>query len=254
MALILTEQHGTTTIITLNRPERHNSLIPEFLREFLEVLSNIAHDASARAVILKANGRSFSTGGDVQGFMNHADTPENLERYAQELVGLLNDVMLAIMRLPVPVITCVQGIVTGGSLGLVLASDMVLISPEATFTPYYATVGFSPDGGWGTLLALAIGTKRAAELLLTDNTLTAEDAVSFGLANRIVPRTKLEEEALLLAERIAGKEAGGVAEAKRLLWRGIDDTASALEEERSRFVRQILTDEARTGMTKFLTT
>lgn len=254
MALILTERRGTTEVITLNRPERHNSLIPEFLREFLEVLSDIAHDASVRAVILKANGRSFSTGGDVQGFMNHADTSENLERYAQELVGLLNDVMLAIMRLPVPVITCVQGMVTGGSLGLVLASDMVLISPEATFTPFYATVGFSPDGGWGTLLALAIGTKRAAELLLTDNTLTAADAVSFGLVNRIVPRAKLEEEALVLAERIATKQAGGVADAKRLLWYGIDDTASALEEERTRFVRRIVTDEAREGMTKFLTT
>ncbi len=252
MALILQQRHGTTAILTLNRPERHNSLIPELLNELLASLSSVAADASIRVVLLKANGRSFSTGGDVQEFMRHAGTPARLERYARELVGLLNETILALMRFPVPVIACVHGIVTGGSLGLVLASDIALLTPEASFTPFYATVGFSPDGGWGALLPRIIGTKRAAEILFADTTLTAMDALALGLANRIVHREELESEALALATAIAQNHDGVVASAKRLLHRHIHDVATALEDERSRFVEQILTDEARSGMEQFL--
>lgn len=252
MALIIQERHGTTAILTLNRPERHNSLIPELLNELLESLSSVAADTSIRAVLLKANGRSFSTGGDVQEFMRHADKPARLERYARELVGLLNETILALMKFPVPVIVCVHGIVTGGSLGLVLASDIALLTPEASLTPFYATVGFSPDGGWGALLPRIIGTKRAAEILFTDTTLTAMEAVALGLVNRIVHREELKNEALALATTIAQKQASAAASAKCLLHRDIHDVATALEDERSRFVAQILTDEARSGMERFL--
>lgn len=252
MALIIQERRDTTAILTLNRPERHNSLIPELLNELLESLSSIAADTSIRAVLLKANGRSFSTGGDVQEFMRHADTPARLEHYARELVGLLNETILALMNFPAPVIACVHGIVTGGSLGLVLASDIALLTPEVSFTPFYATVGFSPDGGWGALLPRIIGTKRTAEILFADTTLTAMDALALGLANRIVHREELENEALALATTIAQNHAGTVASAKRLLRRDIHDIAVALEDERSRFVEQILTNEARSGMERFL--
>lgn len=252
MALVLQERRGITAVLTLNRPERHNSLIPELLNEILESLSSIAADTSIRAVLLTANGRSFSTGGDVQEFIHHADTPARLENYARELVGLLNETILALMKFPAPVIACVHGIVTGGSLGLVLASDMVLLTQEASFTPFYATVGFSPDGGWSALLPRIIGTKRTAEILFADTTLTAMDAVALGLANRIVHREKLENEALALATAIAQKHTGSVTSAKRLLHRDIHNIASALEDERSHFVKQILTNEARSGMERFL--
>lgn len=249
---VLQERRDATAILTLNRPERHNSLIPELLSELLESLSSIAADTSIRAVLLKANGRSFSTGGDVQEFMRHADTPDRLEHYARALVGLLNETILALMNFPAPVIACVHGIVTGGSLGLVLASDIALLTPEASFTPFYATVGFSPDGGWGALLPCIIGIKRTAEILFADTTLTAMNALALGLANRIVPREELENEALALATTIAQKQADSVTSAKRLLHRDIAAIATALEDERSRFVEHILTNEARSGMERFL--
>ena len=142
---IIYVKQGYIATITLNRPERHNSLIPALLNEMLAALDSIGARPQVRALILKANGRSFSTGGDVRAFYEHR---KDLSMYAHEIVGLLNRVILTLVGLPVPVVAAVNGIVTGGSLGLVLASDLALLAPEATITPFYSVVGFSPDGGW----------------------------------------------------------------------------------------------------------
>jgi 2-(1,2-epoxy-1,2-dihydrophenyl)acetyl-CoA isomerase len=146
----------------------------------------------------------------------------------------------------------VHGIVTGGSLGLVLASDMVLVAPEASFTPYYSIVGFSPDGGWTAMLPLLIGQKRASEILMLNRTITAEQAVQWELANQIVAADRIRDEARAVAESIAQKKRGSIQRTKRLLWQDADALAARLEEERARFCEQIVTAEAREGMEAFL--
>jgi 2-(1,2-epoxy-1,2-dihydrophenyl)acetyl-CoA isomerase len=201
------------------------------------------------AVVLQANGRSFSTGGDLGGFYEHTD---DLEAYAGEIVGLLNRVILALVDLPVPVVAAVQGMVTGGSLGLVLGSDVALVAPEASFTPYYGIVGFGPDGGWTAMLPAIIGSKRAASVLLRNLTITAEQAVAWGLASRVVPDERIREEALAAAQEIADQKTGSVRHAKRLLGLAYGDLAARLEAERARFVEQIGTEEARQGIVTFL--
>ncbi|HCR80727.1 MAG TPA: enoyl-CoA hydratase/isomerase family protein, partial [Alcanivorax sp.] len=99
---------------------------------------------------LDAEGRSFSTGGDVGGFY---DTPR-AERhdYASRVVGTLNAVILDLLSLPLPTVAAVHGMVTGGSVGLVLACDIVVAGPRASFAPWYTRVGYSPDGGWTALM------------------------------------------------------------------------------------------------------
>jgi 2-(1,2-epoxy-1,2-dihydrophenyl)acetyl-CoA isomerase len=109
--LVLVERVGAVAVLTLNRAQRHNSLVPQFLEEMLAALECIASDPGVRAAVLQANGRSFSTGGDMQGFHEHRD---QLARYAGEIVGLLNEIILALVRLPQPVVAAVQGTVTGG--------------------------------------------------------------------------------------------------------------------------------------------
>jgi 2-(1,2-epoxy-1,2-dihydrophenyl)acetyl-CoA isomerase len=247
--LVLVEQVGSVVILTLNRSERHNSLVPSLLQEMLEALEEIGGDASVRAVVLGANGRSFSTGGDVLGFYEQM---HDLEAYARSIVGLLNEVILAMVELPVPIVAAVHGIVTGGSLGLVLGCDVVLVAPEASLTPYYSVVGFSPDGGWTAVLPRIIGHKRAAEILLCNQTISAEQAVAWGLASRIVPTEGIREEALRVARRITAGKAGSIREIKRLLNLSGGELAARLEEERSRFVRQVATQEAREGILAFL--
>src|SRR5512137_114416 len=118
--LILLETRDNIATLTLSRPERHNSLVPEFLREILNAVAHVGAQAEVRALVLQANGRSFSTGGDVRAFYDHRD---NIEPYAHDVVGLLNQVIVALVRLPMPIVVAVHGLVTGGSLGLVLASD-----------------------------------------------------------------------------------------------------------------------------------
>lgn len=244
--LVLVEVDGALATLTLNRPERHNALIPELLAEMLAALDSLKTRAELRALILQANGRSFSTGGDVRAFYEHR---EDIARYSNEIVGGLNQVILALIAFPTPVIAAVHGIVTGGSLGLVLASDVALLTPAANTTPFYTVVGYSPDGGWTAMLPGVIGAKRAAEILLTNQTISAEQAVAWGIANRVVDDVR--QEARAIAQNIAQKKVGSVRRAKRLMW-DVDTLAAQLDAEREQFVEQIATEEAWQGMADFL--
>lgn len=248
-ALVLTAREGPIASLTLNRPARHNSLIPELLEELLAGLEGIQADPQVRAVVLGANGRSFSTGGDVLGFYEHLDS---IAAYADRLLGLLNEAIQAMLSLRVPVVAAVHGMVTGGSLGLVLGADIVLVTPQASFTPYYGVVGFSPDGGWTALLPHLIGTKRVAEALMTNHTLTAEEAVFWGLANRLVPGDEIHSQAYSTAQQVAAMKPGSLRSVRELLGWDPGDVRQRLDAERIAFVKQIQSPEARQGMRDFL--
>ncbi|MBE3559397.1 MAG: enoyl-CoA hydratase/isomerase family protein [Ktedonobacteraceae bacterium] len=247
--LILTDSAGSIATLTLNRPERHNSLIPELLREMLDALDSLRARSDVRVVVLRANGRSFSTGGDVRAFADHQ---ADIETYAREVVGLLNQIIISLINLPVPLVAAVHGLVTGGALGFVLAADIVLVAPEARFQPYYTTVGYSPDGGWTALLPRIIGFKRAAEVQLLNQAITAEQAVAWGLASRLVPAHQLEDEARTVAEAIARQLPGSVRRTRQLLWDALPSLVERLDAERDSFVEQIATIEACEGMRAFL--
>ena len=247
--LVLLHFEGTTAVVTLNCPERHNSLVPALLQMMLDILADVAANESVRAVVLQANGRSFSTGGDALGFVQHAD---NMEPYARKIVGLLNQVILALIDLPVPVITAVHGLVTGGSLGFILGSDIVLVAPKASFAPFYSDVGPSPDGGWAGLLPLLIGPRRAAEILYLNETIGAETAVAWGLANRVVAADQIQAEALALAKAIAAKKQGSIRHTKQLLHLDRGEIAARLDAELDHFVQQMITTEAIDGFRDFV--
>lgn len=246
---MLVDRAGTVALLTLNRPGRHNSLVPPLLEEMLQALDGVRRDTSVRAVVLQANGRSFSTGGDVSGFGEHMD---DLKRYACSIVGLLNQVILTLVELPMPLVAAVHGIVTGGSLGLVLACDVVLVAPNASFTPYYSVVGFSPDGGWTAMLPSVIGLKRAADVLLRNLTITAEQAVAWGMASCVVPGERIRDEALHVAQDIVAQKLGSIGRTKCLMDLAYGDLAGRLEAERTHFIEQIETTEARQGIVTFL--
>ena len=144
---------GNIGTITLNRVDRHNSLVPSFLEDLIRSINHMSKDESISVVMMRANGKTFSTGGDVSAFYDHID---DLESYSISVVGSLNTLIMAMIDCEKPIVTAVHGMVTGGSIGLVLASDIVLLSAKATFTPYCAAVGYSLDGGWIALLTEVI--------------------------------------------------------------------------------------------------
>ncbi len=238
--------------LTLDRPERHNSLVPALLDDLAACLAMLHGNDAISAVVLAANGRSFSTGGDVRAFHEQADGA--LRDYAAGLVGQLNRVILALIDLPQLVIARVQGPVTGGALGLVLAADLVAAAPMAFFAPYYVTVGFAPDGGWSAILPERIGVQRAREIQLLNRHVSAAEAAALGIVTEVVEAERLDAR---IAEWLSVTQrhvASGMRAAKRSLLTDArrDAYAAGLEAERQAFLAAVTRPDVRHGMTRFL--
>ncbi|MFW6448415.1 MAG: enoyl-CoA hydratase/isomerase family protein [Halobacteriota archaeon] len=240
------ERTGPVEVLTIDRAERHNSLVPTVLSQLDDAARSAFDREDCRAVVLESAGPSFSTGGDVRAIYEHRDDAA----YANRLVGGLNDVIVTFLRAPVPVVVSVDGQVTGGSLGLLLGGDVVYLDPSATITPYYATVGFSPDGGWTAILPELIGRRRTAEILATDRAIQPDEAVAWGLASAVVEDP--DARARSVAADIATGAPGAISTAMALLEPDPATTAARLERERRRFVEQVQTEEALAGMEAFL--
>jgi 2-(1,2-epoxy-1,2-dihydrophenyl)acetyl-CoA isomerase len=249
--LVFTATEGAAATLILNRPARHNSLVPELLEELSEAIDRLDTDTLS-CLVLAANGRSFSTGGDVAGF---ADLPRGQRRiYADRLLGLLNRVILQLIDCPVPVIARVQGPVTGGSCALVFASDLVAFGPRAFVQSYYVDVGFAPDGGWTALLPDRIGVTRASAIQMLNRRIGAEEAVTLGLATRLVAEEDLDATVTEWTATLAGKVRGSLVATRALLTPPARRLAlaDALERERERFLALIETDATEAGMARFL--
>lgn len=247
--LILIQHEGAIGTITINRPDYQNALIPELLKAFCHSIDTLGEHPDIQVIQLKANGAVFSTGGDLRGFRDHLS---DIGAYSKELVGLLNQAILAMIRCRVPIVTAVHGMVTGGSMGFVLASDIVLASPKASFTPYYSVVGFAPDGGWATLLPQIIGAKRSSAILMQNLTITTEKSVDWGIVHRVVDSEQLVTELQKTSELIVRHHAGSLARTKKELWRDIEEIEALLEMERQHFIEEIQTKEAQAGILDFL--
>ena len=233
--------------ISLNRPGRHNSLVPPMLDALLGAIDEVEARTDVRAVVLAANGPSFSTGGDVQGFLDNAS---RIADYAAEIVGRLNDVVVRLVESQRPVIVAVDGQVTGGSLGLVLAGDGVVVTERASFTPWYSVVGFAPDGGWTALLPDLIGRNRAAAILAANLTISAGQAMEWGLASHSTESAALGETVAEICAQVCAGNPASLAASKRLLVP--PGYTERLEDERRAFVERIQSPDALAGMQAFV--
>ena len=252
-ALVRVAHAGPVATLTLARPAMHNALVPDLLLDLCVALEQIGRRGETRAVVLAADGEAFSIGGDMRRFAAEMAGPA-LQTYAAELVGLLNQAVLALLRLPQPVVAAVHGHVTGGSLGLLLACDLAVMADDAVLKAHYATAGFTPDGGWTALLPRLVGTRRAAACLMLNRSLDARQALDWGVVNELAPSSEVAAAAQRAAERIAASSEATMRAAKRLL---APDTAlagieAALEAERQRFVAAIVEPAARAGVADFL--
>ena len=249
--LVLSSVRGSTATLTLNRPARHNSLVPGLLEDLSEAIGSLDTDDLC-CLVLAANGRSFSTGGDVAGF---ADLPRGQRRiYADQLLGLLNRVILQLIDFPVPVIARVQGPVTGGSCALVFAADLAAFGPRAFVQSYYVDVGFAPDGGWTALLPERIGVTRAAAIQMLNRRIGAEEALALGLATRLAAEDDLDATIADWTTMLNAKVRSSLVATRALLTPPARRLAlaDALERERQRFLSLIETDETEAGMARFL--
>jgi enoyl-CoA hydratase len=216
-------------LVTLNRPERMNSMAFDVMVPFKEVLENITYDNSVRVVVLTGAGKGFSSGADHKsaGSVPHV---QDLTRptYALRSMAILDDVILALRRLHQPVIAAVNGAAIGGGLCLALAADIRVAAHGAYFRAAGINNGLTASElGLSYLLPRAIGSSRAFEIMLTGRDVDAEEAERIGLVSRQVPEDQLLETCYDMAERIAAFSRPGVELTKRTLWSGLD--AASLE-------------------------
>ncbi|PWR21990.1 enoyl-CoA hydratase/isomerase family protein [Zavarzinia compransoris] len=212
--------------LRLNRPAAANGLNLEMLMALEAALLRLHGDRRVRAVLLTGEGRNFCAGGDVHVFLDQGEALPDLIRVAtarlQTVAGLL-------IRLEAPVVAAVQGYAAGGGgLGLVCSSDLVVAGEGASFMAGATRVAMVPDAGVTSSLTQIVGFRRAMEIVLLNEPLTAAAARDLGLINRVVPDDRLLDEALDLARRLARGAPAAQAAAKRLMWSGIGQGIEAV--------------------------
>lgn len=232
-----------TTVITMNRPERLNSMAFELMVPLHEAFATVADDNDTTCVILTGTGRGFCSGADT----GASEPPPNIDgltltRIATRAMTILADLVPAMQRMPQPVICAINGAAIGGGLCLTLGADIRLASESAYFRAAGINNGLTAtELGMSFLLPRAIGSSRAFEIMLSGRDVSAAEAAEMGLVSRVVPDAELLDAALDLADQINGWSAQGVALTKRMMWAGLETgslrAAIELESHTQLFVR-----------------
>ncbi|MBN2568083.1 MAG: enoyl-CoA hydratase/isomerase family protein [Deltaproteobacteria bacterium] len=246
------EKVESIATITLNRPDNMNTYNIEMLNELDSVLETVALDEEIRAVIITGEGRAFSAGADVAGVEQllglQQELPEN-----QDILKMIVRVVIAIRKVPKPVIAALNGVCAGGAANFVLACDFVVASEKARMAQNFINIGLVPDGGGTFFLPSQIGYQRTAEILFTGKILTAQEAFNLGLYNKVVPAEEVMSAARELADELAHKPTAAIAAGKAILNREtIPRLRLYLEDEVSNQRCMVATHDAKEGITSFL--
>jgi enoyl-CoA hydratase len=216
-------------LVTLNRPERMNSMAFDVMVPLKKVLDELTYDNSVRVIVLTGAGRGFSSGADHKS-AGSVPNVDGLTRptYALRSMQVLDDVILGLRRMHQPVIAAINGAAIGGGLCLALACDIRVAATGAYFRAAGINNGLTASElGLSYLLPRAIGSSRSFELMLTGRDVDAQEAERIGLVSRIVSDDDLLDACYQMAEGIAAFSRPGIELTKRTLWTGMD--AASLE-------------------------
>ena len=231
------DSRGVVTL-TLNRPRAFNALSEATLARLQRELDVIAQDESARVVVLAAEGKAFCAGHDLKE-MRAAPSLEYYER----LFAQCSDMMLAIQRLPVPVIARVQGIATAAGCQLVAMCDLAIASSIAKFAVSGVNLGLFCSAP-GVALSRNILRKAAFEILVTGEFISADEAKARGLINRVAEPDQLDAEVEKLVTKIVAKPRIAVAIGKEFFYRQVELGIAAAYESASQTMASNMMDEA----------
>jgi 2-(1,2-epoxy-1,2-dihydrophenyl)acetyl-CoA isomerase len=211
--LRLSEAEGVLTI-ELHRPERLNALTTQVARDLLAALEHAGGDA-VRAVVLTGAGRAFSSGADLRS-MGATDDDGRVD-LGRSLREDFNRPVRALRDLPKPVIAAVNGPAVGIAVSYALACDHVIAARSAYVLLSFVNVGLVPDGGASALIPARVGAARFAQLALLGERLPAEEALAWGLVDRMTEDEELPAAASELAGRLAAGATGAQAAIKRMV-------------------------------------
>lgn len=248
-ALARTFEDGLA-VLTLTQPDRGNPLDRALISELKEHVLWLWQCDGLRCVLLRAQGRDFSFGGDLRAF--HAP-PGGLPALVHEWTADLHMALQRLWALPVPLVAQVQGAVMGGSLSLVAGCDVVVAAQESRFGSAFARIGLSCDSGTSATLTARMGMARARRFVLLAEVLDSDAAMAAGLVDLVVPLERLADEAGAMARQLARGPTRAYGEIKRLFLRaGALQLQSQLEEEALAIARVAATQDAAEGIDALL--
>ena len=225
---ILVENDGNIRIITLNRPEKLNSITLEMATELNKAVKDAEKDNSVKCLVITGKGRAFSSGGDVNEMGKHLPKAGDL---FYKLTEQIHDCFTTILTMGKPVVNSLNGIVAGGSLGFALAGDYRIAGKSAKLLSAHFKRGFVPAGGTTYILPRLIGRGRTQALFFGGKNLNSSEMLEWGLVHEVIDDKYLNKRTLEIAKEIASGPAGAIAETKKLL---LESESLSLKEELER--------------------
>jgi 2-(1,2-epoxy-1,2-dihydrophenyl)acetyl-CoA isomerase len=237
---------GGVAWITLNRPEAHNAITPDQRDRLIWLLSEASAELDVRCVVLTAVGKGFCTGADLRASRPPRPRPEGApERTSGEVSRMIRTGAQAM-------IAAVNGTAAGIGAHLAFACDLVIAAESASFVEVFVRRGLVPDGGGAYLLPRLIGLQKTKELMFFGDKLSAADAATIGLANRVVP----DDDLMKVAGEWAGRLASGprsIVATKWLINRSLDsDRSTSFHDEAIAQDLNMTTADAQEGVAAFV--
>lgn len=212
---ILYETNNNIAIITLNRPKAKNAFSPEMIRLWREYLEKAKQDDTIRVIVVTGKGDTFCSGGDIRDMAEGRLKSWDMKRFLWDGV---HRIVLTLEDIDKPVIAAINGAAMGAGMDMAIMCDLRVCSDQARLAESYIMMGLVPGDGGAYFLPRLVGTSKALELLLTGDVLSANEALDLGIVNRVVSHDRLMEEAIKLAEKIAGKPPLAVRMMKRAVY------------------------------------
>lgn len=255
-APVLYERRGPIGLITLNRPDNRNSMTPDLLDGFREVVHAVAQEVRAdhdlRCVVLTGRGRCFSAGADFKSQIQR-EGGGGRTLLPHERSYAMYEPFLTVLEIEVPVVAALNGHTVGGGFGLALLCDLRVANAGAKHGVNFARIGLHPGLGIGYLLPRIVGPVKAAELLLCGTLFDGDEALAMGLVNRSVPADQVLPTAMELAESVAAGSPIAVRMMKRSFYDALGwDIRAAAHAEAYAQAITVDTEDFREGMAALL--
>jgi enoyl-CoA hydratase len=242
---ILVETRGKVGLVILNRPKAMNALNEEILHELVQALLMFDGEAGIGAILITGNERTFAAGADIKAMAEASVTTM--------LTGSFVELFDGLRKVKKPIIAAVAGYALGGGCELAMSCDMIVAAENARFGQPEVTIGVIPGAGGTQRLTHAVGKAIAMEMVLNNRTLSANEALQYGLVNRVVPNERFLDEALMLAAEVAERAPLAVRIGKEAVNKSFELSLSeGLEAERRAFYMLFATEDQKEGMQAFV--
>lgn len=244
MSLILTEIKDRVALLRLNRPEAMNALNSALMIELMDALEKLDADEAIGAFVITGDARAFAAGADIKEMADSSSVEMLLKGHISPFDRIQN--------VAKPVIAAVSGWCLGGGNELAMSCDMIVASESARFGQPEINLGVIPGAGGTQRLSRTVGKALAMEMVLNNRTLSAEEALRFGLVNRVVPVERYLDEALALAAEIAARAPLAVRIGKEMVNRAQEShLGDGIAEERQAFYFLFASEDQKEGMKAF---